>query len=123
MGHDTWGKYNAGVYHLAAIQAELKADTPIFSVGRYEQALPFYLQRTTILVEHPDEMQFGVGIQPELWISKQTDFVLKWRDMHAKGQNAVAFVRQEIYDDLQKQNLPMRVIGHDPKRVIIAIPR
>lgn len=123
MGHDTWGKYNAGVYHLAAIQAELKADTPIFSVGRYEQALPFYLQRTTILVEHPDEMQFGVGIQPELWIPKQTDFVLKWREMHAKGQNAVAFVRQEIYDDLQKQNLPMRVIGHDPKRVIIAIPR
>lgn len=122
LGHETWGKYNAGVYHLKAIQAELKPDTPIFSVGRYEQALPFYLQRTTILVEHPDEMQFGVGIQPELWIPKQTDFVLKWRDMHAKRQNAVAFVRQEIYDDFLKQGLPMRVIGHDPKRVIIAIP-
>lgn len=123
LGHDTWGKYNAGVYHLDAIKAELKPETPIFSVGRYEQALPFYLQRTTILVEHPDEMQFGVGIEPALWIPKQTDFVLKWRDMHAKGQNAVAFVRQEIYDDLQKQAMPMRVIGHDPKRVIIAMPR
>ncbi len=123
LGHDTWGKYNAGVYHLDAIKAELTPETPIFSVGRYEQALPFYLQRTTILVEHPDEMQFGVGIEPALWIPKQTDFVLKWRDMHAKGQNAVAFVRQEIYDDLQKQAMPMRVIGHDPKRVIIAMPR
>ncbi|MFZ6800193.1 glycosyltransferase family 39 protein [Undibacterium sp. Di24W] len=122
IGHDQWGKYSAGVYHLPAIQAELRADTPIFAVGRYEQSLPFYLRRTTILVEHPDEMQFGVGIQPELWIPKRADFILKWRAMHAKGEKAVAFLNPTVYKAMQDEAVPMKVIGEDPKRIIVAIP-
>ena len=127
IGHDAWGKYNAGVYHVPAIQAELQStnhgkEVPIFAVGRYEQSLPFYLRRTTILVEHPDEMQFGVGIQPELWIPKRADFIVQWREMHARRQRAVAFLNQAVYEDMQKEAVPMRVIGQDPKRVIIAVP-
>nr|WP_314860407.1 glycosyltransferase family 39 protein [uncultured Undibacterium sp.] len=122
IGHDQWGKYSAGIYHLPAIEAELKADTPIFAVGRYEQSLPFYLRRTTILVEHPDEMQFGVGIQPELWIPKRADFFKKWRDMHAKGEKAVAFLNPTVYKVMQDEAVPMKVIGEDPKRIIVAIP-
>ncbi|MBR7798589.1 glycosyltransferase family 39 protein [Undibacterium fentianense] len=123
IGHDQWGKYSAGVYHLAAIEAELKSDTPIFAVGRYEQSLPFYLRRTTILVEHPDEMQFGVGIQPDLWIPKRTDFFIKWRDLHKEGKRAVAFLNHEVYQSMLDNGLPMKVIGEDPKRVIVAIPQ
>lgn len=123
IGHDQWGKYSAGVYHLPAIQAELKTDTPIFAVGRYEQSLPFYLRRTTILVEHPDEMEFGLGIQPELWIAKRSDFFVKWRDMHAKGQTAVAFLNHEVYQSMISAHLPLKVLGEDPKRVIVAIPQ
>lgn len=122
IGHDQWGKYSAGVYHLPAIQTELKADTPIFAVGRYEQSLPFYLRRTTILVEHPDEMQFGLGIQPELWIPKRSDFILKWRDMASQQQKAVAFLSPSVYRAMLDESVPMRVIGEDPKRVIIATP-
>ncbi len=122
IGHDQWGKYSAGIYHLPAIQAELKEDTPIFAVGRYEQSLPFYLRRTTILVEHPDEMQFGLGIQPELWIPKRSDFILKWRDMASKQQKAVAFLSPTVYRAMLDESVPMRVIGEDPKRVIIATP-
>lgn len=122
IGHDQWGKYSAGVYHLAAIQAELKSDTPIFAVGRYEQSLPFYLRRTTILVEHPDEMEFGVGIQPELWIPKRADFIQKWRTMHANGEKAVAFLNPSVYKAMQEQAVPMKLIGEDPKRIIVAIP-
>ncbi|MFZ6817780.1 glycosyltransferase family 39 protein [Undibacterium sp. Ji22W] len=122
IGHDQWGKYSAGVYHLPAIEAELKADTPIFAVGRYEQSLPFYLRRTTILVEHPDEMEFGVGIQPELWIPKRADFILKWRAMHAKGEKAVAFLNPAVYKAMQDEAVPMKLIGEDPKRIIVAIP-
>ncbi|TXI95583.1 MAG: glycosyltransferase family 39 protein [Burkholderiaceae bacterium] len=122
VGHDQWGKYSAGVYHLDAIKAELKENTPIFAVGRYEQSLPFYLRRTTILVEHPDEMQFGLGIQPELWIPKRQDFVAKWRAISAQNGSAVAFVRPEIYREFVQQQVPMRLIGEDPKRVVIALP-
>lgn len=122
IGHDQWGKYSAGIYHLPAILAELKADTPIFAVARYEQSLPFYLRRTTILVENPDEMQFGVGIQPELWIPKRADFILKWRAMHAKGEKAVAFLNPTVYKAMQDEAVPMKLIGEDPKRIIVAIP-
>lgn len=123
IGHDQWGKYSAGVYHVPAIEAELTADTPIFAVGRYEQSLPYYLRRTTILVEHPDEMEFGVGIQPELWIKERRDFIQRWRELHAQKKNAVAFLSPSMYEDLKKENLPMRVIGEDPKRVIIAVAK
>lgn len=123
IGHDQWGKYSAGVYHLPAIEAELEADTPIFAVGHYEQSLPYYLKRTTILVEHPDEMQFGVGIQPELWIEKRSDFIAQWRQRHADKKKAVAFLSPSMYEDLKKVNLPMRVIGEDPKRIIIAVAK
>lgn len=122
IGHDQWGKYSAGVYHLDAIKGELKESTPIFAVGRYEQSLPFYLRRTTILVEHPDEMEFGLGIQPELWIPKREDFVAKWRAIAAQNGSAVAFVRPEIYQEFIQQQVPMRVIGEDPKRIVIALP-
>lgn len=123
LGHDQWGRYSAGVYHLPAIQNELKPDTPIFAVGRYEQSLPFYLRRTTILVEHPDEMAFGLGIEPALWIEKRSDFVLQWRAIDTKGERAIAFLSPTVYKDMLLQQVPMRVIGEDPKRVIIALPR
>lgn len=123
LGHDAWGKYIAGSAYVPAIQAELVTpDTPIYAVGRYEQALPFYLQRTTKLVEFPDEMQFGLEQQPELWLPRREDFVREWRLHASKGEHAVAIVRNDIYDDLLNQQLPMRLIAKDPRRTIIALP-
>ena len=123
LGHDHWGKYIAGTAHIPAIQAELKhPSTPIYAVGRYEQALPFYLQHTLTLVEFPDEMQFGLEQQPELWIPKREDFVTRWNEHISKQESAVAIVRTDIYAEFKKQQLPMRVIGEDPRRVIIATP-
>ncbi|MBC3811051.1 glycosyltransferase family 39 protein [Undibacterium aquatile] len=121
LGHDPWGKYIAGSAHIPAMKAELtKLDTPLYAVGRYEQALPFYLERTLTLVEFPDEMEFGLKQQPELWIPDRADFVARWRAHNQRGEAAVAIVRTDIYKEFQQQNLPMRVIGEDPRRVIIA---
>ena len=58
LGYEPWGYYRAGLLQLKAIQAELKPDTPLYSVGQYEQCLPFYLGRTLTLVEFPDELAF-----------------------------------------------------------------
>ncbi|MBC3935856.1 glycosyltransferase family 39 protein [Undibacterium sp. CY7W] len=123
LGHEPWGRYIAGSTHIPAIQKELvSATTPIYAVGRYEQALPFYLQRTVILVEFPDEMQFGLQQQPELWIPKREDFVAKWQAHQLAGEHAVAIMRDDVYDDLKKTGLEMRIIGQDPKRIIVAVP-
>lgn len=120
LGHNPWGKYIAGSEYVSKIQAELKQpDTPIYAVGRYEQALPFYLQRTMTLVEFPDEMEFGLEQEPQLWIPKREDFIKKWRSHQARSESAVAILRNDIYEELKQTDFPMRVIAQDPRRVII----
>lgn len=120
LGHDPLGRYAAGVLHLPAIEAELTAQTPLYSVGRYEQALPFYLRRTMILVEHADELAFGLQQEPHLWLPTRDAFVAQWTAYHANGKKAVAIMSLPAYADFQKRQLPMRILGQDPRRVIVA---
>lgn len=120
LGHDPQGRYSAGVNYVPAIEAELTPDTPMFLVGRYEQALPFYLQRTMTLVRHADEMEFGLKQEPQLWIPTVDAFVHRWTADHHAGIKDIAIIDPSIYADLVKQGVPMRVIGQDPRRVIVA---
>jgi len=120
LGHDPMGRYAAGVHHLPALQAELTPETKLYVVGRYEQALPFYLRRTMTMVQHADELEFGLQQQPELWIPTREEFMRVWIQHHASGTAAVAILSRDAYDQFVKAGLPMRVIGNDPRRVIIS---
>ncbi|RJG06320.1 glycosyltransferase family 39 protein [Noviherbaspirillum cavernae] len=119
FGHEQFGRYSAGVNYVPAIAAELTPDTPIYAVGRYQQALPFYLSRTMILVEHPDEMLFGVTQEPHLWLPTRDAFLSKWKTDHANGKKAIAIIRPDIFKSFQEQGVPMRVIAQDPRRVVV----
>jgi 4-amino-4-deoxy-L-arabinose transferase-like glycosyltransferase len=119
LGHDPMGRYAAGVAHLPALEAELTPQTPLYVVGRYEQVLPFYLRRTMIMVQHADELEFGLKQQPELWIPTREEFMRKWISGHANGVKAVAILSRDAYDQFVAAGLPMRVIGKDPRRVIV----
>jgi 4-amino-4-deoxy-L-arabinose transferase-like glycosyltransferase len=120
IGHDPMGRYAAGVNHLPALQAELTPQTPLYVVGRYEQSLPFYLGRTMTMVQHADELEFGLQQQPELWIPTREEFMRVWLRHHASGGAAVAILSQQAYEQFVKAGLPMRVIGADPRRVIVS---
>lgn len=122
LGYEPWGYYRAGLPDLAAIQAELKPDTALYSVGQYEQCLPFYLGRTMTLVEFPDELAFGLQQEPQLWIEKRADFIKQWRVKAAQGQAAVALVNPRIFNEFVQLGLPMRIIAQNSKRVIISTP-
>jgi hypothetical protein len=119
LGHEPMGRYAAGVLHLPALQAELTPQTPLYVVGRYEQVLPFYLRRTLTMVEHADELEFGLQQEPQLWIPKREDFVREWSAGHASGKKAVAIMNPGVYADLRKSGVPMRMIAEDPRRVIV----
>jgi hypothetical protein len=119
VGHDPQGRYSAGVDHLPAIQASLTPDTHLYLVGRYEQALPFYLRRTMTLVAHTDEMEFGLQQEPQLWIPTVEAFAQRWKADDAAGKKEMAFVHPELFPRLQELGLKMRVIGRDPRRVIV----
>ncbi|WP_151446508.1 glycosyltransferase family 39 protein [Lacisediminimonas profundi] len=119
LGHEPLGRYAAGIAHVPALQAELAPDTTLYSVGRYEQALPFYLQRTLTLVEHADEMAFGLGQEPHRWVPTRAEFVQRWRAAHAANRKEIAIMSPTVYRAMLEQKLPMRVIGQDPRRVIV----
>jgi hypothetical protein len=89
-------------------------------VGRYEQSLPFYLRRTMTMVQHADELEFGLQQQPELWIPTRDEFMRVWLRHHASSTGAVAILSRDAYEQFVKAGLPMRVIGDDPRRVIVS---
>ncbi|MFC6520541.1 hypothetical protein ACFQAT_12965 [Undibacterium arcticum] len=116
LGHEPLGRYASGEPLVAPILAELSPDTPLYAVGRYDQAIPYYLRRTMILVEHTDELEFGLKQQPELWIPTRAAFIDKWRN----GPKSIAVTTPEIYTEMQKQGVPMRIVVQDPRRIVIA---
>lgn len=119
QGHESLGRYKAGLDHVPAIAAELTANTPIYAVRTYEHALPFYLRHTLILVEQPDEMAFGLEQEPQLWLPTYQAFVEQWSADHAAGKKALAILRPDVLDDMKKKDLPFRIIAQDPRRIII----
>jgi 4-amino-4-deoxy-L-arabinose transferase-like glycosyltransferase len=119
-GFEPYGSQRAGAPMLAAIKAELKPDTRIYSVGIYEQSLTFYLERTVTLVDYRDEFSFGLQQQPELSIPTVAAFVEQWRRDAAAGVRDVAIIRADIYRDLKQKGVPMRVVAQDSRRTVIA---
>lgn len=118
-GHDPQGRYSAGIDLVPAINAEMTPQTTLYVVGKYEQALPFYLRRTMTMVQHMDELEFGLGQEPQLWIPTIDAFVTKWTANHAAGKKDIAIIRPENYRELEQRGVPMRIIGQDPRRVVV----
>lgn len=115
LGHDPLGRYAAGIDYVSVINAAMTPQTHLYSVNHYEQALPFYLRRTSTLVGQADEMAFGLQQQPVLWIPDVEEFYRRWRT----GDKAIAVVGVDTYRAMQQRLLPMRVLASDPRRVII----
>ncbi|MEO7496479.1 MAG: glycosyltransferase family 39 protein [Massilia sp.] len=119
-GFEPYGAARAGIGFVKPIKAELKPDTRIYSVGTYEQSLTFYLGRTVTLVAYTDEFSFGLQQQPELGIPTVAAFVDQWRRDAGAGVRDIAIVSPEIYQNLQQQGVPMRLIAQDARRTVIA---
>jgi 4-amino-4-deoxy-L-arabinose transferase-like glycosyltransferase len=116
LATEPYGRYRSGLPMVPLIKVELTPQTPIYSVGLYDQTLPFYLQRTMTLVEHADELAFGLQQEPQLWLPTMEAFLVKW----AEGSKAIAITRPEIYDVLQQRGVAMRVVARDSRRVVLA---
>ncbi|MBI2290189.1 MAG: phospholipid carrier-dependent glycosyltransferase, partial [Betaproteobacteria bacterium] len=106
-------------YHLVQkLKPDLKPGVPFYSVGSYEQTLPFYLKRTVTLVAHQDEMAFGLKHEPRLWVPDLAEFERRWRS-HAY---ALAVMSLEMYEQLQQTRLPMQLVARDTERVFVRTP-
>ncbi|WP_454712394.1 glycosyltransferase family 39 protein [Cupriavidus nantongensis] len=114
--HEVMGRPSSGADLAPAIGAVLKPDMPLYSVRMLDHTLPFYLRRTTILVEHPDELEFGVRQEPQKWIPSLDQFIARWQD----GQRAVAIMAPQTYAALAARGVPMHKIAGDRRRVAVA---
>ncbi|MGA9852742.1 MAG: glycosyltransferase family 39 protein [Gammaproteobacteria bacterium] len=100
------------------ISAYNKPGTPFYSVNDYQQSLPFYLKRTLTLVAYQGELDFGISREPDKWIPDLGAFIKRWQS----DSQALAVMPAATFDTLEKQGVPMQVIGRDPERVAVKKP-
>jgi len=92
--------------------------TRLYSVGIYDQTLPFYLGRTMTLVDYVDEFETGLKSQPQLGIPDVPAFKAEW----LRQADALAIMHPDIYQALRAQGLPMQLVHEDPRRVLVRKP-
>lgn len=117
-GHNALAPNYSG-HHLAElIKPHLEASVPVYSVRTYDQTLPFYIKRTVTLVAFRDEMAYGLEREPWLWLPDLPSFERAWRS----ERNALAIMEPDTHAELEKNGLPMQVIGRDMRRIVVRKP-
>ncbi|MFA7242720.1 MAG: glycosyltransferase family 39 protein [Sulfuricellaceae bacterium] len=118
LGHDTLSPASSAAHLAPQIRPYLKPDAPFYSVGMYEQTLPYYIKRTVTLVKYQDEMAFGIAQEPDKWLPDFAGFESVWRN----APYALAIMTPGTYDEFKTKGLPMREIARDTRRVVVTTP-
>ncbi len=116
-----WGAHafspsNSSREAAQAVAAVGGPDTPVYAVNNYFQSLPFYLNRTVILVRYQGELAFGIQQDPDQWIADADRFKQRW----LAEKQAVAVFERNDFAKWRTLGLPMRVIHEDDRRVVVA---
>ncbi len=117
-GHETLGRAVSGIDLVMRVKSSIPDKVNFYSVKLLDHTVPFYLGRTMIMVESPDELEFGVKQQPELWMPTLDAFIARWHE----DQTAYALMVPEQFDALKTKNVPMQEVDRDSRRVIVKHP-
>lgn len=117
-GHESLSPASSAWHIAQQIRPYLKPDIPFYSVGMYEQTLPFYIKRSVTLVAHQDEMEFGLTQEPHRWLPTIAQFEQAWKEQ----PYALAIMQPEAFQQFEASGLPMLVIARDTRRVVIKKP-
>jgi len=115
QSHDAYGQLKSAAPFAVKLRSQLRADTPVFAVGAYDQTLPFYLGRDVTLVDYTDEFALGESQEPDRWLKTVNDFIARWQTQ----PQAAAYMSVATWMELQRRGLPMRVIYQDWRRVVV----
>jgi 4-amino-4-deoxy-L-arabinose transferase-like glycosyltransferase len=121
-GHDVFGRESSGVQLVPAVKAamaRLPADTPFYSVAKLDHTMPFYLGHTMIMVQEPDELEFGVTTEPQKWLPTIDAWIQRWN----AEPYGLALMPPGRYDELLAKHVPMQVVARDERRVIVEKPQ
>ncbi len=88
---------------------------PVYSVGGYQQTLPFYLRRTMILVAYQGELAFGIeharGPLEGRYMPSLQDFAAAWR----ADSRGLAFVPRPVLPKVKALGIHYRVVAENPR--------
>ena len=121
-GHEVFGRLSSGAPIAPAIKAaiaKLPPDTPFYSVDVLDHTLPFYIDHTMIMVQHADELAFGISVEPQKWVPTVDAWIPRWE----ADRYALALMSPARYDQLLAQHVPMQVVVRDPRRLIVEKPQ
>ncbi|WP_114689424.1 ArnT family glycosyltransferase [Polynucleobacter necessarius] len=116
-GHETLGRAVSGIDLVERVKTTIPEKVNFYSVRLLDHTVPFYLGRPMIMVESPDELEFGVNQEPDLWIPTLDAFINRWQE----DQTAYALMVPEQFDALKGQ-LPMQEVDRDSRRMIVKHP-
>jgi 4-amino-4-deoxy-L-arabinose transferase-like glycosyltransferase len=117
-GHETLGRAVSGIDLVNRVKISIPEKVNFYSVRLLDHTVPFYLGRTMIMVESPDELEFGVNQEPDLWMPTLDAFITRWKE----DQTAYALMVPEQYIALQDLKIPMQEVDRDSRRVIVKHP-
>ena len=100
------------------LKPQLTAENTLYSVGQYEQTLPFYLQRTLTLVDYRGELDFGLTQQPALGVADIDAFLRAW----AYDAHPIAVLTPDLYKYLHAQGTPMTIIAQQTNLLAVSKP-
>ncbi|MGO9038836.1 MAG: phospholipid carrier-dependent glycosyltransferase [Steroidobacteraceae bacterium] len=109
----------APVYSGVKLAQALPADAenaPIYSVGTYDQTLPFYWHRGLVLVAYRGELDYGLRYNPGAELGSVAEFIARWNG----ESDAYAVMEKAMYQSLKGQGVAMREVGRDANRVLVA---
>lgn len=101
---------------LAAAFPAAASDAPLYSVGTYDQTLPFYLRRTVTLVKFRGELDYGLTHAPNAEIADLDEFISLW----TAQSSAFAVMDIGTFKTLVERGVPMRNLGQNVQRVLVA---
>ncbi|GAB4121816.1 MAG: glycosyltransferase family 39 protein [Sideroxydans sp.] len=117
-GYDELAPTRSAYRVAQAIRPYVKPQTAFYSIRMYEQALPFYLKRTQVLVQYDGEMAFGIQQEPQRALSSLAAFAATWQTQ----ADALAIMPLAAWDEVRGLNLPLQEIYRDELYVVVRKP-
>ena len=117
-GHETLGRAVSGVDLAERVKSSIPQEVNFYSVRILDHTMPFYLGKTMIMVEDPDELEYGVSQEPNLWLPTLDAFIERWKE----DPSSYALMVPEQYLQLQQQGLAMQEVDRDSRRVVVKHP-